>query len=326
MKFKEYARRMNNSSSISIVEINCRSLRSERKRTMFSDFVETNRPDVICGCESHLDFSYYDSEVFWHGSYDVLRKDRSEGGGGVFILVKKNLDYQIISEANTNCEIVWVKIKANDCSPDIFIGSFYRPPDSNAFCLDELEKSLSYFTNKERLPKIILVGDFNMPSIDWKYQVVKDQPQYGRGINDRLLDISRNKNMKQINKYPTREENILDISLVTHPDDVKEINIIEGISDHQALEVIITIDVKRENVRKKIVPLWNLADDRKITEELYACHNRVTDNNLNASQCWVDFKNTTHSLMENCVPKRTITNHDLPWVSVVLKKNVQTKK
>ena len=40
--------------------------------------------DVIVGCESHLDSTYTSSEIFPPG-YTVIRRDRSLGGGGVFL-------------------------------------------------------------------------------------------------------------------------------------------------------------------------------------------------------------------------------------------------
>ena len=46
--------------------------------------IHEHSPDVIVGCESHLDFTYTSSEVFPPG-YTVIHRDRSLGGGGVFL-------------------------------------------------------------------------------------------------------------------------------------------------------------------------------------------------------------------------------------------------
>ena len=41
-----------------------------------------HKPDIIVGCESYLDDSYTSSETFPVG-YNIYRKDRAVGGGGV---------------------------------------------------------------------------------------------------------------------------------------------------------------------------------------------------------------------------------------------------
>ena len=49
------------------------------------------------GCESHLDTSYFTSEVF-PMNYVVYRKYRSAVGGGVFVAIKDDLtsSYELI--------------------------------------------------------------------------------------------------------------------------------------------------------------------------------------------------------------------------------------
>ena len=46
--------------------------------------------DIVMGCESHLDASYFTSEVF-PMNYVVYHKDRSIAGGGVFVAIKDDL-------------------------------------------------------------------------------------------------------------------------------------------------------------------------------------------------------------------------------------------
>ena len=46
--------------------------------------VDEHKPDIIIGCETHLDETYTSSEVFPQ-SYSIIRKDRCCGGGGVFL-------------------------------------------------------------------------------------------------------------------------------------------------------------------------------------------------------------------------------------------------
>jgi len=119
-----------NITKIKILSLNCCSLRSSGKRANFIALVDENDPDVICGCESHLDSQYYTFEIF-PSNYTVFRKDRIEGGGGVFLCVRETLNVTEQPVLNLNAEIVWAKITLAKRNP-IYICSFYRPPDPSS--------------------------------------------------------------------------------------------------------------------------------------------------------------------------------------------------
>ena len=87
------------------MSLNCCSLRSSGKRAHFQALIEEHNPHIICGCESHLDSSYYNAEIF-PPTYTVLRKDRVEGAGGVFLCVKEGLDVSEEPELDVNAEII----------------------------------------------------------------------------------------------------------------------------------------------------------------------------------------------------------------------------
>ena len=67
---------------LKILNLNC-SLQSDAKKASFLALVNEHNSDVICGSESHLDQSFYTSEIF-PDTYNVFRKDQTLGGGGVF--------------------------------------------------------------------------------------------------------------------------------------------------------------------------------------------------------------------------------------------------
>ena len=72
--------------------------------------IDSLRPDVIFGTETHIDDSISDNEAL-PGPYLLYRKDRDMGGGGVFVAVHKNLNSFMVKELQTNCEIVWIGLK-----------------------------------------------------------------------------------------------------------------------------------------------------------------------------------------------------------------------
>jgi len=63
---------------LKILSLNCCSLRSSGKRAVFQSLVDEHSPDIICGCELHLDGTYCNAEIF-PSTYTTFRKDQIEG-------------------------------------------------------------------------------------------------------------------------------------------------------------------------------------------------------------------------------------------------------
>ena len=71
-------------SNVNILSLNCRSIRSVSKQGKLLALIEEHNIDIIIGCESHIDQSFLSTEIF-PPNFTVHRKDRSIGGGGVFL-------------------------------------------------------------------------------------------------------------------------------------------------------------------------------------------------------------------------------------------------
>jgi len=98
-----------NSSTLKILSLNCRSIRSVDTRARFYALVQEHHPDIIIGCKSQIDQSCCSSEVFPVG-YHIFCKDRCEGGGGVFKCVKDQFSISEVLSLDTDAEFVWAKI------------------------------------------------------------------------------------------------------------------------------------------------------------------------------------------------------------------------
>ena len=74
-----------------------------------------------------LDSSISASELLPESyQYSVYRKDRTLDGGGVMLLIHKDISDMPITELESNSESVWVKVLENKTSH--FVASWYRPP------------------------------------------------------------------------------------------------------------------------------------------------------------------------------------------------------
>ncbi|XP_045161011.1 uncharacterized protein LOC123525918 [Mercenaria mercenaria] len=88
------------------------------------------------------------------------RKDRADGYGGVILYVKQYLYYRRRRDLEINgVECLWIEIEVSN--KHILFGTFYRPPNTDAFqhslILDSIH--LAFDTGIEN---IIIAGDFNL--------------------------------------------------------------------------------------------------------------------------------------------------------------------
>ena len=106
----------------------------------------TYDPDIVIGTETWLNPDIKDSEVFPTDSpYSMTlhRKDRVDGThGGVLIATKPGLVVTPANELNADAEILWIKTQIQGCRT-LYIGSFYRPQNSNVEYLQSLDESLA---------------------------------------------------------------------------------------------------------------------------------------------------------------------------------------
>ncbi len=109
------------------------------KTPQFRAALDYYKPDCILGCETWLDNSVKDSEIFPE-NFNIYRKDRNIHGGGVYIAIDKKYTSAYVEEGNTDCEAIWASVATKDAK--FYVGSYYRPPDEHRSKLSELNKSL----------------------------------------------------------------------------------------------------------------------------------------------------------------------------------------
>ena len=63
-----------------------------------------------------------------------------------------------VDALETNCEAIWAKLEVTGSKP-LYIASYYRPPDTNTFNIQQLDEALRKIPQpKETLPNVILTG------------------------------------------------------------------------------------------------------------------------------------------------------------------------
>ena len=129
--------------------------------------------DIACITETWLQSSTPDSVIVANSTFSVFRKDRVDSPhGGVCIIVNnvsvKAVQVDIACEFN-DLEIACIDIVSTQLPVRLIVG--YRPPHSSDTAADDVKYTKHFVDCLMSLcnvdASIVIVGDFNFPSIDW---------------------------------------------------------------------------------------------------------------------------------------------------------------
>ena len=184
----------------------------------------------------------------------MFRKDRKSGGGGVFILLREDIEYNenAFENCETDCEIVWAQIKLPG-SKLLNIASMYRPPNSKLELMEKLHDHLTTVYSKSKNGMYIIGGDMNLTCIDWEREIIlTEQTNSTRDLNHctKFLETISEIGVSQHCKITTRpiSGKILDLMLTNRPDTVIDVSVYPGMSDHNI--VIGTFNLITSRTRK----------------------------------------------------------------------------
>ena len=99
-------------SGLKFASINVNGIRSKKLELLA--YLEFHQPQIVAIQETKIDSSISTSELFPETCpYNVYRKDRNSKGGGVMLLVHKDISHMPITELENDSESVWVKVDIN---------------------------------------------------------------------------------------------------------------------------------------------------------------------------------------------------------------------
>ena len=111
-----------------IAHININSLRN--KIVEVSNLLCKYNLHILAISETHLDFSFDDTEQYIEG-YNIYRNDRDRFGGGVAFYIQDHLPTQIRTDMmKYDIEILWLQVHLPH-RKSILLGCCYRPPNAN---------------------------------------------------------------------------------------------------------------------------------------------------------------------------------------------------
>ena len=287
------------------------------KKAEFLNLLSTTEPDIVIGSETWLNPDIHSSELF-PATYNVYRKDRRDGHGGVLIATKGSLISHEIHSGST-AESVLVSIKTTKKTEPLIIGSIYRTPSETS--MEQMEEILKTLDPIKTDGTVWIGGDFNLPDIDWNDLKVVGH-QYPRAVNQAFIDKITDVGLYQANDKPTRGDNILDLFLTNRPNLLTRCTTIPALGDHD----IVLTDSKTKATRVKPVArkvsIWKKADFDTIKKSTVTfSEDNTTHPELTVNELWQRIQDHLTNMMNIHVPaKITSTKNHLPWINSKLKK------
>ena len=272
--------------------------------------VQENKPDVILLTETWLNSDICSAAISLPGFEIIpdLRCDRAETaagvGGGLIVYIKDGLKVvptQLNTDFNQCCS--FNILTKRDTLSFILI---YRPPSTGTDNYDKLCRLV-----EEVGEKSFIIGDFNMPGIDWE-----ETEATGRGRQ--LLEAATRANLDQMVEGPTHiKGNQLDLILTNMPERVLSVKDLGrlGKSDHIMLELnieagstSIVTSIEKHN--------WQKADYQQICKDLTRVDWVGEMGRLGVEESWQIFRNILDETVKENVPKSKLRKNDRPrWLS-----------
>ncbi|KAK4816201.1 hypothetical protein QYF61_012666 [Mycteria americana] len=210
------------------------------KQEELEAIVHQKNYDMIAITETRWDDSHN-----WNVAMDdqcgdeLFRRDRQgRRGGGVALYVRECLDSLEINDGDDRVECLWVKIRRKANKADIVVGVCYRPPNQDEETDELFYKQLG---EASRSLALVLVGDFNLPGVCWKYNTAE------RKQSRRFLECVADNFLTWLVSEPTREGASLDVLFMNREGLVSHVMVGGrlGQSNHEKIEFLILGEARR---------------------------------------------------------------------------------
>lgn len=206
---------------------NCRGIINLGIQSILIDYVCKNRLHVVALQETHLN-----GQSLYIPNYKIYRRDRNNNGGGVALLIRKDISSRQISIGNTH-KFETIAVELLSTVGNLVVASVYSPTYTPNF-----PNVLNTIFN---VPNIIAMGDFNAKSPAWNGCAFN---QAGHA----LLDFQEDSLVRIL--HPDRHTRIsargdasstLDFFITNTHCIISQPSLIDQLlSDHYAIEAVVT--------------------------------------------------------------------------------------
>ena len=291
----------------------------------FQSKVFEYKPDMIILTETWLSKEHIDNEILPDSNYKIFRKDRSKRshppdphnnkkfrpkGGGVLIAIKTDIDIEC-EKVNVSSKAEMMSVSLKSGGTNYCITVCYRVGTLGMENFKEIEWHLSNIISRKKFQTHIVVGDFNLPDINWTANSSSSE------LGHNFIELFNNFGFLQIIDQPTHEKGrTLDLLFSNKVRAVEDVNVLGSneicSSDHFGITFDIKMKFKNKVKNRKIFNYkkanWqNLNDDLKsVRWDQYL--------NYDPEIGWRRFKEILNHLMKKHIPTITLKNKfQPPW-------------
>ncbi len=222
------------------------------------DYLHERKPEVACITETKLTREI--NVEFEEEGYNTWRRDRkNKGGGGVMILVRKNILIETVEYGEGRSETLSVEIKIQGQESRKIIVA-YMPPKTNTWGTDDYKHMQSEFIKSiddmlKIRNKVLLVGDFNSKEINWgEMEVTGIASTWSEEFLQTMMVNTMDQWVKENTRYRGEDEpSLLDLVFTKKPENEPSIEYLcpVGKSDHVKMEIEIKEEVPKFNEEYK---------------------------------------------------------------------------
>ena len=318
-KPKKFRKRKNN-RFLKCMTLNARSLR--HKMDELRRVAEIHKPKIISVTETWGDGDVQD-EVFKINDYNFYRHDRKDRkGSGTLLYIHKKLGQRTCKALMGSQGVqdydssVWCWVST--CKgKKILVGSIYRSPTSTPENDKKLLKMLEKANDVSGENRLLVMGDFNVPKIDW---IETDIMMGARPIDKEFFETITDNFMHQHVTVPTRisgsERSTLDLIFTKEEDDIKNVNVIQpvGSSDHGIVMGDFICEWK-SRVEPKLRRAYYKGNYDAFSEKLNQINWIPTFSGKSTGENWRHYINTQTKLVEENVPMVSPKDYNEPWMN-----------
>lgn len=306
---------------------NCNGIRNKTHR--IHTLIEEFNPVVIALTETRLTPEIHDSEIL--RGYTLYRRDRPSNGGGVLLAVKDDHPI-IVTSAHTSSTGELVSIHTQTAGQsNLTFCCYYRPPDKAN--IDDLTN----WIEAEGHNDLVLMGDFNLPSIRWdtNNRLPTWVGPYHKGASVVLMELLSANNLSQHINFPTHNNgNTLDLLISSIGTPTAIVGSEPGLSDHVAVIAEIQCGTVPHESNHKLRPnkhiyQFHKANNEALSDELEKVNAKVENmctNSNNIQEIWDTFKSDTQTAVQQHIPQRTIKQRKKPWISTDTIRQIRKKR
>ena len=280
--------------------------------------VKTHKPKLISVTETWGKEWIKDGILELKG-YKMYRNDRKgKRGGGSILYISDDLDHRECRPLNDqnfeSSSWCWIN---EEGGKKILVGSIYKSTSStqdNNKALLELLKKADDIAGDNR---VLIMGDFNVPNIDWDDKNLKAGAKPFESLMlDCIDDCYLNQHVRDPTRLRNEQESTLDLIFTREEGDVRNIEIMPPIggSDHGVVIGDFVCEWKSK-IEFKPRRMYYKGKYDKIIEGLEKVDWKKEFENKPVQECWDMFRKKLEELVAEFIPMTKPRDFNEPWMN-----------